>query len=156
MIGEKHVISQWILANLDIIYIPYNVGMALMSVYVTVIIAYQLANKFIFSGVVVSDIIFVPVINGVILDAIIPSRALIIDVAKKTINVVINTFPILLGLFIFPMEMVMFKNTIGITIQVNIFMNRSPKALILLVFSLKIMPIMVPIIIDIIRKMELL
>ncbi len=32
MIGEKHVISQWILTNLDIIYIPYNVGMALMSV----------------------------------------------------------------------------------------------------------------------------
>ena len=46
MIGEKHVISQWILANLDIIYIPYNVGMALMSVYVTVIIAYQLANSY--------------------------------------------------------------------------------------------------------------
>ena len=46
MIGENHVISQWILANLDIIYIPYNVGMALMSVYVTVIIAYQLANSY--------------------------------------------------------------------------------------------------------------
>ena len=46
MIGEKHVISQWILANLDIIYIPYNVGMALMSVYVTVIIAYQLATSY--------------------------------------------------------------------------------------------------------------
>lgn len=46
MIGEKHVISQWILTNLDIIYIPYNVGMALMSVYVTVIIAYQLANSY--------------------------------------------------------------------------------------------------------------
>ena len=46
MIGEKQVISQWILANLDIIYIPYNVGMALMSVYVTVIIAYQLATSY--------------------------------------------------------------------------------------------------------------
>ena len=46
MIGEKHVISQWILTNLDIIYIPYNVGMALMSVYVTVIIAYQLATSY--------------------------------------------------------------------------------------------------------------
>ena len=122
----------------------------------TVNVFANLSKKFIFSGVVVSDIIFVPVINGVILDAIIPSRALIIDVAKKTISVVINTFPILLGLFIFPIEMVMFKNTIGITIQVNIFMNRSPKALILFVFSLKIIPIMVPIIIDIIRKMEFL
>lgn len=46
MIGKNHVISQWILTNLDIIYIPYNVGMALMSVYVTVIIAYQLANSY--------------------------------------------------------------------------------------------------------------
>ena len=34
------------LNNLDIIYIPYNVGMALMSVYVTVIIAYQLATSY--------------------------------------------------------------------------------------------------------------
>ena len=46
MIGKNHVISQWILTNLDIIYIPNNVGMALMSVYVTVIIAYQLANSY--------------------------------------------------------------------------------------------------------------
>ena len=46
MIGEKHVISQWILTNLDIIYIPYNVGMALMSVYVTAFIAYHLANSY--------------------------------------------------------------------------------------------------------------
>ena len=46
MIGENNAISQWILANLDIIYIPYNVGMALMSLYVTVIIAYHLANSY--------------------------------------------------------------------------------------------------------------
>lgn len=46
MIGEKNAISQWILANIDIIYIPYNVGMALMSLYVTVIIAYHLANSY--------------------------------------------------------------------------------------------------------------
>lgn len=46
MIGQGHPISKWILANLDIIYIPYNVGMALMSVYVTVIIAYHLANSY--------------------------------------------------------------------------------------------------------------
>lgn len=46
MIGENNAISQWILANLDIIYIPYNVGMALMSIYVTVIIAYHLANSY--------------------------------------------------------------------------------------------------------------
>lgn len=46
MIGEENAISQWILANLDIIYIPYNVGMGLMSLYVSVIIAYHLANSY--------------------------------------------------------------------------------------------------------------
>ena len=46
MIGESHPISVWILNNLDIIYIPYNVGMSLMSVYVTVFIAYHLANSY--------------------------------------------------------------------------------------------------------------
>jgi len=46
MIGESHPISVWILANLDTIYIPYNVGMALMSLYVTAIIAYHLANSY--------------------------------------------------------------------------------------------------------------
>lgn len=46
MIGESHPISVWILNNLDIIYIPYNVGMALMSVYVTAFIAYHLANSY--------------------------------------------------------------------------------------------------------------
>ena len=46
MIGKSNPISQWILANIDIIYIPYNVGMALMSIYVTVIIAYHLANSY--------------------------------------------------------------------------------------------------------------
>jgi len=46
MIGENNAVSQWILANLDIIYIPYNVGMALMSLYVTVIIAFHLANSY--------------------------------------------------------------------------------------------------------------
>ena len=46
MIGESPPISVWILNNLDIIYIPYNVGMALMSVYVTAFIAYHLANSY--------------------------------------------------------------------------------------------------------------
>ena len=46
MIGENNAISQWILNNLDIIYIPYNVGMGLMSLYVSVIIAYHLANSY--------------------------------------------------------------------------------------------------------------
>ncbi len=46
MIGENNAVSQWILANLDIIYIPYNVGMGLMSLYVSVIIAYHLANSY--------------------------------------------------------------------------------------------------------------
>jgi len=46
MIGENNAVSQWILANLDIIYIPYNVGMALMSLYVTVIIAFHLSNSY--------------------------------------------------------------------------------------------------------------
>ncbi|UTY40038.1 PTS transporter subunit EIIC [Allocoprobacillus halotolerans] len=46
MIGESHPVSVWILNNLDIIYIPYNVGMALMSVYVTAFIAYHLANSY--------------------------------------------------------------------------------------------------------------
>jgi cellobiose PTS system EIIC component len=46
MIGKDNGISQWILANLDIIYIPYNVGMALMSLYATAIMAYHLANSY--------------------------------------------------------------------------------------------------------------
>lgn len=46
MIGEDHAISVWIMANLDTIYIPFNVGMALMSVYVTAIISYHLANSY--------------------------------------------------------------------------------------------------------------
>ena len=46
MIGEDNAISQWILANLDTIYIPYNVGMALMSLYVAAIIAYHLAQSY--------------------------------------------------------------------------------------------------------------
>lgn len=46
MIGENNPVSQWILNNLDIIYIPYNVGMGLMSLYVSVIIAYHLANSY--------------------------------------------------------------------------------------------------------------
>lgn len=46
MIGESHPISVWILANLDTIYIPYNVGMALMSIYVTAFIAYHLATSY--------------------------------------------------------------------------------------------------------------
>lgn len=46
MIGENNAVSQWILANLDIIYIPYNVGMALMSLYVAGVIAYHLANSY--------------------------------------------------------------------------------------------------------------
>lgn len=46
MIGENNAVSQWILANLDIIYIPYNVGMALMSLYVSAIIAYHLSNSY--------------------------------------------------------------------------------------------------------------
>ena len=41
MIGAKHPVSVWILKNLDLIYIPYNVGMALMPVYVSIIIAYH-------------------------------------------------------------------------------------------------------------------
>ena len=46
MIGETHPVSVWILNNLDVIYIPYNVGMALMSVYVAAFIAYHLANSY--------------------------------------------------------------------------------------------------------------
>lgn len=46
MIGKNNAVSQWILANLDIIYIPYNVGMALMALYATAIIAYHLANSY--------------------------------------------------------------------------------------------------------------
>ncbi|MCD7839085.1 MAG: PTS transporter subunit EIIC [Erysipelotrichaceae bacterium] len=46
MIGESNPISIWILDNLDTIYIPYNVGMGMMSLYVTGIIAYHLANSY--------------------------------------------------------------------------------------------------------------
>lgn len=46
MIGENNPISQSILANLDIIYIPYNVGMALMSLYVAAVISYHLAQSY--------------------------------------------------------------------------------------------------------------
>lgn len=46
LIGQDNLISKWILANLDIIYIPFNVGMGLMSLYVTAIISYHLANSY--------------------------------------------------------------------------------------------------------------
>lgn len=46
MIGENNPVSQWILANLDIIYVPFKVGMALMSLYVSAIIAYHLAQSY--------------------------------------------------------------------------------------------------------------
>ncbi|MGY3725098.1 PTS system, cellobiose-specific IIC component [Granulicatella balaenopterae] len=46
MIGEDNALSQWILANLDMIYIPFKVGMALMSLYVTAFIAYHLARSY--------------------------------------------------------------------------------------------------------------
>lgn len=46
MIGENNPVSQWILTNLDIIYIPFKVGMALMSLYVSAIIAYHLAQTY--------------------------------------------------------------------------------------------------------------
>lgn len=46
MIGEDNPISQWIMANSSIIAIPYNVGMALMSIYVSAVIAYHLANSY--------------------------------------------------------------------------------------------------------------
>lgn len=46
MIGEDNAVSQWILANLDIIYIPYKVGMALMSLYASAIMAYHMAKSY--------------------------------------------------------------------------------------------------------------
>lgn len=46
MIGEDNGLSQWIMANLDHIYIPFMVGMALMSLYVTAIMAYHLAKSY--------------------------------------------------------------------------------------------------------------
>lgn len=46
MIGTENPVSQWILANLDIIYVPYNCGMALMSLYVTAVIAYHLGRGY--------------------------------------------------------------------------------------------------------------
>ena len=46
IIGTDNGVSQWIMANLDTIYFPFNVGMALMSIYVTVIIAFHLANSY--------------------------------------------------------------------------------------------------------------
>lgn len=46
MIGENNPVSQWFLANLDIIYVPFKVGMALMSLYVSAIIAYHLAQSY--------------------------------------------------------------------------------------------------------------
>lgn len=46
MIGQENPLSVWINANLDIIYVPFNVGMALMSLYVTVIIAYHLSKSY--------------------------------------------------------------------------------------------------------------
>lgn len=46
MIGEDNALSQWILANLDLIYIPYKVGMALMSLYASAIMSYHLAKSY--------------------------------------------------------------------------------------------------------------
>ena len=68
--------------------------------------------------------------------------------------VVYSTLMILLivfGFSILPSAVVMFKKITGITIHVNIFMNRSPNAFILFVFSLNINPNIAPIIILIIR-----
>ncbi|WP_130813124.1 PTS sugar transporter subunit IIC [Olsenella sp. Marseille-P4559] len=46
MIGEDNAVSQWILANLGTIYIPYKVGMALMSLYASAIMAYHMAKSY--------------------------------------------------------------------------------------------------------------
>ena len=46
MIGTENAFSQAILANLDLIYIPYKVGMALMSLYASAIMAYHLAKSY--------------------------------------------------------------------------------------------------------------
>lgn len=46
MIGEDNAVSQWILANLDTIYIPHKVGMALMSLYASAIMAYHMAKSY--------------------------------------------------------------------------------------------------------------
>lgn len=46
MIGEDNAVSQWILTNLDTIYIPYKVGMALMSLYASSIMAYHMAKSY--------------------------------------------------------------------------------------------------------------
>lgn len=46
MIGAHNPVSQWIITNNDIINIPYDAGMALMSLYVTAIIAYHLAISY--------------------------------------------------------------------------------------------------------------
>ena len=46
MIGEDNAVSQWILANLDTIYISYKVGMALMSLYASAIMAYHMAKSY--------------------------------------------------------------------------------------------------------------
>jgi PTS system cellobiose-specific IIC component len=46
MIGEDNAVSQWILTNLGTIYIPYKVGMALMSLYASAIMAYHMAKSY--------------------------------------------------------------------------------------------------------------
>ena len=46
IIGTENAFSTWINAHLDIIYVPFNVGMALMSIYVTVVISYHLSKSY--------------------------------------------------------------------------------------------------------------
>lgn len=45
-IGEDNPISVWIVNNSSLITLPYTVGMGLMALYVTVIIAYHLAQHY--------------------------------------------------------------------------------------------------------------
>ena len=45
-IGTENPISQWIMANSSLITMPNTVGMGLMALYVTVIIAYHLSQHY--------------------------------------------------------------------------------------------------------------
>ena len=78
-----------------------------------------------------------------------PIITLIIEVMINVIKLTSNIFPILLGLFIFPIDVVMVKNISGTIITNKVFKNKSPNGFKLLDFSLNIKPIIIPIIIDV-------
>ena len=78
----------------------------------------------------------------------IPTNTLTIEVNANTSIIVVSILPILLGCFIFPIDVLIVKKISGTIITSNIFKNKSPNGLNTVAFSPNISPTIVPIIID--------